>query len=138
MAVYSFRCGKCGTVLEELMPMATATFEDRPCPVRGCGGMCLYQLRGAPSLGTEGMANAAFDVNVGADAERRWARIRARQEKRDKIRQEAGSGALSATTHEDWRPVPGARLRELEIPPKAQDQIIIPMKTGEKNRLPSP
>ncbi len=131
MAIYSFRCGKCGVVLEALMPMATATFEDRPCPA--CGGACSYQLGGAPSLGTEGMANAAFDVKVGADAERRWERIKARQEKRDRIRQEAGAGALSATTHEDWRGVPGARLRGLEIPSKVQDVIAIPAGAGQEN-----
>jgi putative FmdB family regulatory protein len=131
MAVYTFRCSKCSVVLEALMPMATATFEDRPCPA--CGGACVHQLQGAPSLGTEGMSNAAFDVKVGADAERRWARIRARQEKRDKVRQEAGARPLSATTHEDWRAVPGARLRGLEIPPKAQDTIVIPVGAGQEN-----
>ena len=136
MAIYSFRCGKCGVVVEELMPMATATFEDRPCPA--CGGMCSYQLKGAPGLGTEGMSNQSFDVKVGADAEKRWARIKARQEKRDRIRQETGTKALSATTHEDWRGVPGARLRGMEIPPKAQDQMVIPVGEGQKNRLPSP
>jgi len=132
MAVYTFRCSKCSIVLEELMPMKTAIFEDRPCPAR-CGGTCSYQLRGAPSLGTEGMSNAAFDVKVGADAERRWERIKARQGKRNRVRQEAGAGALSATTHEDWRAVPGARLRGLEIPPKAQDTIVIPAGAGQEN-----
>ena len=131
MAIYVFKCGRCGATVEELMPMAAATFEDRACPVPGCGGACSHRLEGPPSLGTEGMTNPSLDVAIGADAERRWKRIRERQAVRDRVRREAGAGALSATTHEGWRAVPGARLRTLEIPGAAMGEPAMPVKTGQ-------
>jgi hypothetical protein len=104
--------------------METATFEDRPCPRTACKGKCVYQLRGAPSISTVNMSNQPFDVTVGADAAKRWERYHERQKKRDKIRQESGAKALSATTHDDWRGVPKARLREVVIPPSAQEKLL--------------
>lgn len=90
MASYNFQCSDCGAVLEVLMPMESATFEDRPCPIKACKGICGYKLAGAPSVSTVNMSNPSFDVVVGADAERRWKNLHARQDARDKVRTDAG------------------------------------------------
>jgi hypothetical protein len=124
MAIYAFKCPVCGAVLEELMPMDKATFEDRPCPHPKCLGYCVYQLKGAPAVATANMSNPTFDVVVGVDAEKRWKQIKERQAVRDKIRKETGQKALIATSHEAYRVLPGTKLREVVIPEKVQEPVL--------------
>jgi hypothetical protein len=121
--IYAFKCDKCGAILEELMPMDKATFEDRPCPIKSCKGVAVYQLKGAPAVATDSMSKQSFDVTVGKDAEKRWENIRKRQAVRDKIRKETGEKALIATTNETYRTLPGTKLREIVIPEKANESI---------------
>ena len=105
--------------------MATATFEDRPCPAKPCTGVCVYQVKGAPAVATANMTNPSFDVVVGADSERRWNSIRERQAARDKLRQESGEHALQATGtgKTDYRPLSGAKLTPVVIPESAQEKF---------------
>ena len=123
MASYSFRCSDCGAVLEVLMPMGSATFEDRPCPVKGCGGACGHRLAGAPAVSTSNMSNPSLDVVIGADAEKRWKNIHSRQEVRDKVRKAAGEEALKAVGRNEYRPLKGAKLRGVVIPEAAQERF---------------
>ncbi len=104
--------------------MATATFEDRCCPVKDCDGWCHYHLKGAPAVSTNNMSKQSFDVTVGKDAAQRWEKIKARQEVRNKVRQETGEKALIATSHESYRTLPGTKLREVVIPESAQGSIV--------------
>jgi len=124
MAIYAFRCDTCGVLVEELMPMNKATFEDRPCIRPNCKGKCVYQLKGAPGLKTDNMSNPTFDVVVGADAEKRWEKIHERQAVRDKVRKESGEKALIATSSESYRTLPGTKLREVVIPASAQPKVL--------------
>jgi len=106
------------------MPMATATFEDRRCPVKNCDGWCHYHLKGAPSVSTDNMSKQSFDVTVGKDAAQRWEKIKERQAVRDKVRQETGQKALIATSNESYRTLPGTKLREVVIPESAQESVL--------------
>jgi len=109
--------------LEEIMPMASATFEDRPCPIASCEGKCVYRMTGAPAVATANMSNPSFDVVVGADAEKRWKKIHERQENRDKIRLSSGERALKAVSVNDFQPLKGAKLTGVTIPESAQERF---------------
>jgi hypothetical protein len=128
MKSYDFKCSKCGIDLEVRMPMATATFGDRPCPAK-CGGRCTYQVSGAPAVGTANMTNPSFDVVVGKDAEKRWEGIHDRQKARERVRRELYGDqkvvrALRATGtgKSDYEPIEGASVRAVEIPDFAQEK----------------
>lgn len=122
MAIYLFRCNQCGTLREEAMHMATATFGDLMCPNIPCDGRCVYQFPGAPAVATVNMTNPSFDVVVGADAEKRWGKIHERQEQRDRVRRVSGERALKATSVTDFQPLRGARLTGVPIPFYIQDK----------------
>ena len=126
MAIYAFRCSRCGVVLEELMPMATATFEDRPCPVETCTGKCVYQLKGAPAVATDGMSKQSFDVTIGKDAAKRWERYHERQKVRNSVRTEAGGRAntpLKAKGINEYEPLKGGRFAPVGIPEAVEQKF---------------
>lgn len=109
MAIYEFKCEGCSLVQEIIMPMATATFEDRKCTK--CKKKTAKHVLSAPNLATSGMSQAPIDVVIGRDAEARWADIRKRQAIREKVREASGEQAVSMTGRNEFQPIKGAERR---------------------------
>ena len=120
---YKFKCNECGATQEVPMPMASASFEDRPCQVPSCKGVCVHVVEGAPGVLTQNMSNQSFDVAVGKDAEKRWKRIRNRQAKRNKVRMESGEEAVRATSYDRFEPLKGGKFRAVELPETPSDKL---------------
>lgn len=59
---------------------------------------------------------ATIDVVIGRDAERRWGNIHDRKSKRDKIREESGTQALSAIGVNEYKPLKGAHIEAVKTP----------------------
>jgi len=94
MAVYEFKCEKCGAIRDIVQPIGSATFEDREC--LKCGGVAVHRITAAAVL-TGGMSNASDDVKIGQAAAKRWDRIYERREERNKVREAAGKRAVQET-----------------------------------------
>jgi hypothetical protein len=103
MAKYDFNCSSCGITQEILMPMATATFDPRPCP---CGQLARHVVY-APAIvtGNSTPAKTSVDIAVGKSADEKWANIHRRQEVRDKIRKDTGSLGLSSPDGKTYTPL---------------------------------
>ena len=103
--VYEYLCTNsevCGAVTERTQRMSDERPESIHC--KYCGSVANFKLS-VPAVMTGSMSNQSFDVAVGRDADRRWAAIHARQEKRNKIRRETGSAGLAATGYNDFQPI---------------------------------
>lgn len=102
--VYEYLCTNdtCGVTTELTLRMSDPRPESIDCPY--CEGRADFKFS-APALMTGGMSKKSFDAVVGADAERRWASIHARQEKRNKMRQETGSVGIHATAYDKFEPI---------------------------------
>lgn len=103
---YEYQCQdeKCKFVLELVLPSHNDRPEWKKCPA--CGGRATQVILTAPAVSRQGSDTAPFDVAIGRDAAARWERIHERQAKRDKIRRESGSEALSLTGFNDYKPLP--------------------------------
>lgn len=123
---YEYQCTdeKCNVVRELIL----ASHNDRPesIPCHACGGVAAQVILTPPAVSRQGSADESFDSAIGRDANRRWENIRERQAKRDKLRQESGSEALTMTGFDQFKPLPGAKLDfvstepEWESPKKAE------------------
>ncbi len=113
--IYKFRCddSDCGVVEEKVMTIADFEKLWDASPVVGkvfgkcpkCGGRSEQQMDGAPAVMTSGMSQAPLDVVIGRDAEKRWKNINQRQDKRDKVRREAGKTGLTQTGYNEFQPL---------------------------------
>jgi putative FmdB family regulatory protein len=91
MATYDYQCQKCAAVHEHICPISKRP-ESIKCP--RCGGEAEQVILKAPALSTKGSSNMTQDMAIGYDAEKRWGRIHAKKEARDKIRRESGKAGL--------------------------------------------
>ena len=110
MARYDYQCQDkaCGFVHEVVQSMHERRPEWKKCPA--CGGRAVQVILQAPAVSRQGSDNAPFDVAVGRDAALRWEGIRERQAKRDRLRKETGTEALTMTGFNDFKPLPGSQL----------------------------
>lgn len=102
--IYKFNCSSedCNFELEVIMPIASATFENRNCPK--CGNPSIHKLE-APYVSTSNMINPTVDVAIGKLAAARWEKINSRLEKRNNIRIETNTQGLTATGINDYSPI---------------------------------
>jgi|SRR5271167_3250603 len=101
---YDYQCEKCGFVQELILQSHTQRPEWKKCP--DCGGRAVQAILVAPAVSRQGSDSAPFDVAIGRDAEARWTRIRERQAKRDKVRQETGASGLQLTGFDTYKALP--------------------------------
>jgi hypothetical protein len=62
------------------------------CP--RCKGVAEQVILSAPAVATSNMSQMTQDVAIGRDADKRWTRIFAKKEERDKIRRESGKQGI--------------------------------------------
>ena len=66
--------------------------ETLPCP--RCGKHSEHVILTAPAISTQNMSQVTQDIAIGMDADKRWNRIYAKKEERDKIRRESGKTGI--------------------------------------------
>lgn len=103
MAIREYRCS-CGIVTEKLIPSDKPIPGTVECPK--CSKEAVFIPFSNVSLLVSSFSNAPIDNVIGKDAERRWEDINIRQEKRDKVRREAGSAGLSMVGRNEFRALP--------------------------------
>ena len=111
MAIREYKCVKCGALTERLL-MSKAENDNPPATTRCDRCKELAELRQFPSsisIARSGMSNAPIDIEIGRDASARWADIHARQEARNKVRQEAGGNAVVEVRKNEFVPMPAER-----------------------------
>ena len=103
---YDYQCQNpdCEFVQELILQSHVDRPEWKKCPE--CGGRAVQVILTAPAVSRQGSADAPFDVAIGRDAEARWARIRERQAKRDKVRKETGASGLQLTGFNEYSALP--------------------------------
>lgn len=104
--IYKYRCEdqECDVLSEKAIPMKDFdSTVDSKCPK--CGGVAKYEFQGAPAVATSGMSQAPLDVVIGRDAAKRWENIHQRQDKRDKVRRDAGKTGLTQTGYNEFQPI---------------------------------
>jgi predicted nucleic acid-binding Zn ribbon protein len=105
MAIYEYKCegeGGCGAVTELVQPMSASKPSTIPC--KFCHTPAWPKLS-VPGIGTNGLSNAPIDAVVGRESEARWSSINERQNKRNKVRREAGKQGLVATGYNEFTPI---------------------------------
>jgi putative FmdB family regulatory protein len=132
MAIYEFKCTSCGLLQEIIMPMNSATFENRTC-TKCKSKTAKHVFAGAPNVATSGMSTAPIDVVVGRDAEARWADIKKRQEIRNKARAESGAECLRMTGRNRFEGIRGARKIVVEAPDTRLQQVADKLKPTATN-----
>lgn len=113
MATYEYQCQNenCHVVQELIQSVHTPLPEKLTC--LACGGDAIQVILHAPNISRQGATDEPFDIAIGRDAEARWENIRERQAKRDKVRKESGSEALTMTGFNEFKPIPDAELCEV-------------------------
>jgi putative FmdB family regulatory protein len=101
MPTYDYHCQSCG-VYHELVCSISQRKDEIECP--RCRGVAEQVILTAPAVATSSMSNVTQDVAIGRDAEKRWERIHAKKEKRDKIRKESGNVNLTAVGVNEYKP----------------------------------
>jgi hypothetical protein len=118
---YFYRCygGDGGCALEIFVEFEMNKAPDKyPCP--HCSHemtLSVHPNRGMGILHGEGASKgASIDVVIGRDSERRWEQIHQRKEKRDQIRRESGTEALTAIGRNEYQPLKKGRREAVVIP----------------------
>lgn len=118
MAKYKYRCTnpECQVELEHVQSMSQPLPKVFHCTK--CGTEAEFVVQGAPAFArsTETVSKAPIDAVIGADAEKRWARLRERQAVRNKVRKETGEQALTAIGRDEYQPMKGGHLDTVAIP----------------------
>lgn len=103
MAIREYLC-PCGVISERIItasaPIPPTTACDK-CKMEAT----FLEIPTSFSLGLSTFAEAPLDVVIGADADRRWNSIHAKQEVKDKIRKETGSLGLTVNSEGNYAPV---------------------------------
>ena len=91
MPTYDYQCQSCGAYHEVICTMS-ARKDIIDCP--RCKGKAEQVILSAPAVATSNMSQMTQDVAIGMDADKRWNRIFAKKEERDKIRRESGKTGI--------------------------------------------
>jgi hypothetical protein len=89
-------------VSEDIRSMSAPHKDTIPC--KACQSPAEFQFSPTAGLLTTGMDKQTIDVTIGHDAARRWTRIKAEQDTRNKVRKESGNQSLIRTGKQEYRP----------------------------------
>jgi putative FmdB family regulatory protein len=89
---YDYQCQSCSVVHEHIQSIHMALPDTLPCP--RCGKDSEHVILTAPAVATSNMSQMTQDVAIGMDADKRWNRIYAKKEERDKVRRESGKQGI--------------------------------------------
>ena len=92
--VYEFKCYDCDLVIQHVQSIKDELPDYKVCPKCGKHAGILIS---APAVLTGGMSQASDDVRIGQEAAKRWDRIHARREERNKVREASGKRAVQGT-----------------------------------------
>ena len=120
---YNYQCwvseGGCGLLFSVIHITRTAP-NEYPCPK--CGKMAKYKTGFSILHGKSSSKGASIDVVIGRDADTRWTKIHDRKSIRDKIRQDSGTPAITATSWNDFAPLKGAKLTPVSVPKDSENK----------------